>query len=321
MRVVVIGGTGHIGTYLVPRLLAGGHEVVSLSRGKREPYHGAAGWERVRQVVVDRAAAEAEGTFAASVRELQPEVVVDLICFDLESAKALVEGLRGQVKHFLHCGTLWVHGPTEVAPTPETFPRRPFGDYGTQKAAVEDYLLDEARRQGFPATVLHPGHIVGPGWRPINPAGNLDLEVFARLASGAEVALPEQGLATLHHVHADDVAQAFERAIGAWSAAVGESFHVASPAALTLRGYARAVAGWFGREPNLKLVPWEEWRQSVAPEHAAATWDHIAHSPCASIEKARRCLGYEPRYSSLEGVREALAWLIARGEVTAPPLG
>ena len=47
----------------------------------------------------------------------------------------------------------------------------PFGDYGIQKAAIEAYLLDQTRRYGFPATVVHPGHIVGPGWAPLNPQG------------------------------------------------------------------------------------------------------------------------------------------------------
>jgi nucleoside-diphosphate-sugar epimerase len=318
MKIVVIGGTGHIGTYLVPRLTDAGHEVISLSRRKRAPYHGSPAWAQVRQETVDRRADER--SFNETVRSQSPDAVVDLICFQLESARTLVEALRGETRHFLHCGTLWVHGPTEVAPTPESVPRRPFGDYGIQKAAIEEYLLDEARRRGFPATVLHPGHIVGPGWPPINPAGNWDPGVFERLAAGEEVALPDQGLATLHHVHADDVAQAFQRALDAWSVSVGESFHVASPAAVTLVGFARAVAGWFGREANLRLLPWEEWRRTVSPEHASATWDHIAHSPCASIDKARRLLGYTPRYSSLEGVREALAWLIAEGRLSAPDL-
>jgi nucleoside-diphosphate-sugar epimerase len=320
MRVVVIGGTGHIGTYLVPRLVAAGHEVVSLSRGMRKPYHASTAWAGVRQMVVDREAEERAGSFGRRVRDLNPDVVVDLICFHLESAQQLVESLRGHVRHFLHCGTLWVHGPTEVAPTPESVPRRPFGEYGVQKAAIETFLLDEARRHGFPATVLHPGHIVGPGWPPINPAGNLDTTLFSRLAAGEEISLPDQGLAMLHHVHADDVAQAFERALNSWSTAMGESFHVASPAALTLLGYARGAAGWYGRETRVRLLPWPEWRETVTPAQAAATWDHIAHSPCASIEKARRLLGYSPRYSSLEAVREAVQWLIASGEVAGPSL-
>jgi NAD(P)-dependent dehydrogenase (short-subunit alcohol dehydrogenase family) len=33
MRVAIIGATGHIGGYLVPRLVEAGHDVIALSRG------------------------------------------------------------------------------------------------------------------------------------------------------------------------------------------------------------------------------------------------------------------------------------------------
>jgi uncharacterized protein YbjT (DUF2867 family) len=38
MRVVVIGGTGHTGTYLIPRLIEAGHEVALISRNRRPHY-------------------------------------------------------------------------------------------------------------------------------------------------------------------------------------------------------------------------------------------------------------------------------------------
>jgi uncharacterized protein len=41
-RVMVIGATGPIGSCLVPRLVRGGHRVIALSRGTREPYHASA---------------------------------------------------------------------------------------------------------------------------------------------------------------------------------------------------------------------------------------------------------------------------------------
>jgi len=310
MRVVIIGGTGHVGTYLVPRLVEGGHEVICLSRGQSEPYQSHAAWKAVRQITVDRTQEEKAGSFAGRVRDLGPDVVIDMICFSLESARHLAEALRGRVQHFLHCGTIWVHGPSVQVPTTEEQPRRPFGEYGIQKAAIEAYLLEQARRYGFPATVLHPGHIVGPGWEPLNPAGHFNPRVFAQLARGQELALPNLGLETVHHVHADDVAQAFMRALTHWSGAVGESFHVVSPAALTLRGYAEAMAAWFGQPARLRFLPWEEWRDTVSAEEAEATWDHIAHSPNCSIAKAQRLLDYRPRYSSLQAVYEAVSWLI-----------
>src|SRR5919107_200953 len=286
MRVVVIGGSGHVGTYLVPRLVEAGHEVISISRGQREPYQIHPAWDEVEQVTLDRDTEEAEATFGERVFGLKPDVVVDMICFTSESAHQLVEELRGRVTHFLHCGTIWVHGHSTRVPTSEDQPRRPFGEYGVQKARIEAYLLDEARRGSFPATVLHPGHIVGPGWAPVNPAGNFDLTVFELLARGEELALPNLGMETVHHVHADDVAQAFMRSLDSWSVAVGESFHVVSPAALTLRGYAEAVAGWFEAPARLRFLPWEEWRGGGCEGEAGGAWGHIAPNPHRSIAQA-----------------------------------
>lgn len=316
MKVVIIGATGHVGTYLVPRLVEAGYEVTAMSRGRREPYRPHAAWKSVRELTIDRDAAEQDGTFGRQVAGLEPDIVIDMICFEPDSARHLVEALRGRVQHFLHCGTIWVHGPGVEVPTTETQPRRPFGDYGIKKAATEAYLLDQARRYGFPATVLHPGHIVGPGWMPLNPAGHFNPEVFSRLSRGETLVLPNLGLETVHHVHADDVAQAFMQALAHRSTAVGESFHVVSPAALTLRGYAEAAAAWFGQPARLEFLPWEEWRQTVSAEEAAATWDHIAHSPNCSIAKAERLLEYRPRYSSLQAVREAVDWLVEQGQVS-----
>lgn len=313
MRVAIIGGTGHIGSFLTPRLFEAGHTVICISRGLKEPYRQHPAWQAVERVQLDRAAEEATGSFGERIAKLDAEVVIDLTCYRLESAQQLVEALRGRVGHFLHCGTIWVHGPSVEVPTTEAAPRTAFGDYGQRKAAIEAYLLSEARE--FPVTILHPGHLVGPGWAPINPAGNFNPEVFSMLRQGRQIRLPNIGMETVHHVHADDVAQCFVRAMERRSGALGEAFHVVSPAALTLRGYAERVSAWFGRPAQLEFLPWEEWRQGATERDAAVTWDHIAHSPNCSIAKARTLLGYEPRSSSLEAVRESVDWLIKHGVV------
>ena len=310
MRVVISGGSGHVGTYLVPRLVEAGHEVTNVSRAQRQPYQSHSAWQQVQSITIDRVEAEKTGSFGEQVLALRPEVLIDMICFTLDSCRHLVEALRGEVQHYLLCGTIWVHGPSVQTPTTEEQPRRPFGEYGIQKAAMEAYLLDQARRCGFPATILHPGHIVGPGWAPLNLAGHFNPQVFAQLARGEEVALPNLGMETVHHVHADDVAQSFMQALAHWSMAVGESFHIVSPQALSLRGYAEAVAAWFGQPARLRFLSWEEFRSTVSTEEAQATWDHIAHSPNCSIAKAQRLLDYRPRYTSLQAVYEAVNWLI-----------
>lgn len=312
MKIVVIGGTGHIGTYLVPRLVKGGHDVISISRQQRQPYLSHDAWSLVHQINLDRAAEEKNNAFGEIIRDLHADVVIDLICFRPDSASALVEALRGKVTHFLHCGTTWVHGHSLSVPTDESQPRAPFGEYGINKAAIESYLLKQAS-SGFPATILHPGHIVGPGWVPVNPAGNFNMDVYKKLATGEELLLPNFGMETLHHVHADDVAQAFQCAVNHEGNAVGESFHVVSPQAITLRGYAEHLANWFGKKANLRCISWEEWQNSVSETDAKMSWDHIAHSPNCSIEKAKKLLDYWPKYSSMDAVKESLLWLKEHG--------
>ena len=301
----MIGATGHIGTWLVPRLVARGHEVTAISRGMREPYHHAREWSSVRHVVIDRTACEQDGSFGDRIARLGSDIVIDLTCFTRDSASHLVGALRGNIELFAHCGTLWVHGIPESRPYDETAPRKPLGDYGIRKAAIEEFLLAQAHA-GFPATILHPGHITGPGWDPINPAGNLDRQVFNRLAAGEPVTLPDDGLATLQHVHADDVAKAFALVVDQPAKAIGESFHVAASEPVTLVSYAEEVAGWYNRDAVLEFLPWDEWKRSVSERDALLTEDHVMHSPCASIEKARRVLGFEPRYTAVEAARDAV---------------
>jgi nucleoside-diphosphate-sugar epimerase len=247
-RVVVIGATGHVGSYLVPRLVRAGHEVVALSRGEREPYRSAPEWRAVERVVADREAEDAAGRFGERIAALAADVVVDMLCFTPASARQLLEALRPARTLLLHCGSIWVHGPVARVPVTEDEPRTAYGEYGTGKAAIEALLQRETVGGGVPSVVLHPGHISGP-WPSITPAGNLDLDVWRRLAAGEPLALPGLGLGVLHHVHAD------------------------------------------------------------------ATREHIARGIAASIDRARDVLGYRPRFSSLDALRESLRWLVANGDV------
>src|SRR5262249_8651657 len=130
-RIVVIGATGHIGTYLVPRLVRAGHEVVAVSRGTRAPYVPAPEWARVQQVTADREAEDASGVFGERIAALAPDAVLDTLCFQPESAQQLVDALRPARPLLVHCGTIWVHGRVARVPVTEDEPRTGYGEYGS----------------------------------------------------------------------------------------------------------------------------------------------------------------------------------------------
>jgi nucleoside-diphosphate-sugar epimerase len=308
-KVVIIGGAGHVGTYLVPRLVEAGFEVANVTRGVAKPYTPHPAWGRVWQVTMDREALEAKGAFGAAIAALGAEIVIDMICFTPSSNAQLADALTGKVSHYVSIGTIWVHGSSETVPTKESDPRAPFGEYGVNKSLIEDDLLARARRGDLPATVIRPGHIVGPGWAPLNPAGHFNPQVFRDIQAGKPLILPNFGLETVHHVHADDVAQAVMGAISHWGSAVGEAFNAVSPGAVTLRHFAEAMYRFWGQEPKLSFLPFDQWRDTVKAEEAQATFEHVSRSPCHSTQKGQRLIGYQPRYTSLQAVQEAMARL------------
>jgi nucleoside-diphosphate-sugar epimerase len=310
VRIVVIGGSGHVGSFLVPRLVRAGHEVVNLTRGLRAPYVDDEAWAEVEQIQVDRAADDAAGTVGQRVVALEADVVVDMICFTPDSAGALVEALRGHSGQLVHCGTIWRYGASVKQPMREDDTSPPFGEYGTQKAAIAELLAAETQSGGLVTTVLQPGHISGPGWPPIGPLGNLDPDVWYALSAGQEIAVPGLGAELLHHVHADDVAQAFQLAVEHRDAAAGESFNVVAPSALTARGFLAIAAGWFGQTVRTRSVSWTEFRSGTTAEFADSSWQHLSRSQYASIEKARTLLGYAPAFEPEAAVLEGVRWLI-----------
>ena len=316
MRVAVIGGSGHIGSSLTPMLAEAGLDVTCVSRGLKTPYSEHRAWKNVRRVHLDRIAAEAAGNCGELIAALDTNVVIDLTCYTLESAEQLVDALAYRVDQLIHCGTIWVHGHSVEVPTSEDGSRSPFGDYGVRKAKIEAYLLNKARESGFSCNRFAScGHLVGTGWNPINPQGHFDASVFSEISRGLELQLPNIGMETLHHVHVEDVAHAFLRAIECRGKAVGENFHIVSPAALTLRGYAEGMFSFFKQPAKLRFLPYLDWSRTVSESSARVTWDHISHSPNCSISKARSLIGYSPKYSSLMAVQESVNWLISQGRI------
>lgn len=318
MRIVVVGGSGHIGTYLVPRLVRAGHEVVSISRGVGRLYADSPEWQSVEHVIADRSQKDRERTFGDLVNTLQPDAVVDLLCFTTASAQALVDSIRGYVAHLLHCGSLWRYGPAQYAPIAEGEGTPALEEYGLQKDAIARLLKAETAAGGLVTTSIHPGHIAGPGWAPIGPLGNRDPRVWQTLAAGEMLRMPGSGAEFLHHVHADDVAQLFELAIENPDAAAGEDFHAVAATAVNVSGLAQISAGWFGQPAHLESIGWDRFEDEVGPDLARTSWGHLHRNHVLSIEKSARVLGYRPRFRPEEAVLAGLRTSIESGEIAVP---
>lgn len=315
MKVIVIGGCGHIGSFLVPMFIKAGYEVTAISRGKSKPYSRDYAWEKVNMIVLDR---EKETDFVEKIAAMNADIVVDLINFHVEDTRKMVKALKGtRLSHYLFCSSIWAHGRVKTLEAdPNDMRKEPLDDYGHNKFLSELYLKEQWRIVGFPATVIMPGQISGAGWTIINPWGNTNTKMFETIARGEKIYLPNWGMETLHHVHASDVAQLFFKAIEHRNQSLGESFHAVAEESMTLYGYARLMYEFFLQQPDIDFLPWDKWTEYEGnADEVSHTYYHIARSGKYSIENARRLLGYQPQFTTQETVIEAIQSYMERGVI------
>jgi UDP-glucose 4-epimerase len=229
MRTMVTGGAGFIGSTLVDRLLADGHEVVALddfSRGSRQNLAAAiaAGAEVVEG---DLTALDLD----AVVAQAKPEVVfhlaaqidvrasVDDPVFDAQvnvlgtvrlAEAARLAGVRKIV--FTSSGGS-IYGSPEHLPVTESAPVAPMSPYAAAKVSGEVYLNMYRSLYGLDCSHIAPANVYGPRQDPHGEAGVV--AIFARkLLAGAPTTLFGDGGNTRDYVFVDDVVAAFVLAAG-----------------------------------------------------------------------------------------------------------
>lgn len=144
----MIGAAGHIGTYLIPLLVNAGYDTVAITRKMTQPYEDAPAWHTVKRELMDRVDAP---DFMRKLKAMEPDVVVDLVNFDINDTKKIVEGLKHtKLSHYLYCSSCWAHGRAETIPfDPNDLRKDPLDDYGRDKFASEMYLKDQFRQNGW----------------------------------------------------------------------------------------------------------------------------------------------------------------------------
>ncbi len=230
-RVMVTGGAGFIGSTLVDRLLAEGHEVDAVddlssgsianladarASGGAVRFHHVDITSRDFSTLVGLRKPEviyhlaAQVSVKRSVTEPMPDAAVNVLgsIRVLEAARA--EGVR-KIVYAASGGTLY--GEVEAAdlPVSESAPHRPSSPYGVSKKAVIDYLVAYRELHGLEFTALALANVYGPRQDPHGEAGVV--AIFAgELAAGRPCTIFGDGLHTRDYVYVDDVVDAFARA-------------------------------------------------------------------------------------------------------------
>lgn len=327
-KVLVTGATGFTGAALCARLRSEGQDVVAFVRPTSRLDALRAQGVETRAVDLG-SAASVDGAFERFdvVYHIAAAYRSEHAARD-EFTRVNVDGTRhlldAAAKHgagrFVHCSTVGVQGEIEQPPADENYRFKPGDHY--QESKLQGELL--ARRYfesgRVPGAVVRPVGIYGPGDMRF-------LKLFRSIANGTFVMIGD-GQVLYHMTYIEDLVTGFVLA-GTHPAALGEVFTIAGPEYTTLRVLVDKIAAVLGRHPPRLRVPFAPvyWASVVcdkvfrsvglSPPLYPRRVEFFELDRAFSIEKARRLLGYEPRYSLDEGLARTAAWYESQGLIAA----
>lgn len=307
MKILVIGGTGHTGSWLTRMLAAEGHAVTVASSGRTESHLGPLP-RGCRQVALRYAEAAKDGSLLALLRQEKAEALVDLLQGE---TPAVYRACReAGVKHLVVCGSVWMLGRPKVVPVPE-IPQTecPFESYRKRFAEL-NHTLHDARKDGLAFTAILPPNICGPGKVPLEGKGGRSVEVHREHRRGVPVTLPWPGTNLIGPCDAEDVAQGFFLALAKREAAAGEMFNVGSSYALTTEKFMQTYGQIHGVRIPIEYVDAKRFAEEVMPSPGANF--HFLEPMCPDLTKVSARLGYRPRHTPEEAMERAVRWMIDR---------
>ncbi|MGE0709475.1 MAG: NAD-dependent epimerase/dehydratase family protein [Planctomycetota bacterium] len=303
-QVLVTGGCGFIGSHLVRALLARGDRVRvldDLSSGKRENLAGVE--QDVELVVADladpavapRACAGIDLVFHQGAVPAVPRSIADpagTFRVNVVGTHALLLAARAAgVRRFVLASSSSVYGPTAELPKHEEMPPFPVSPYAAQKLAAEQLALAASRSLGIPAVALRYFNVYGPRQDPRGGYAAVIPAFASRLLRGEAPTINGDGSYSRDFSFVEDVVRA-NLAAGEEQAAVGHAINVAGGRRITILELYQRIAAAVGRE-------------DLAPVLGETREGDIPHS-LASIERARRLLGWTPQVSLEEGLRRTV---------------
>jgi len=299
MKVIVFGGTGWVGHSIANAFASAGDDVTVCSRGRKSDYIDGIS-EGVRRVQADKS----DGEDVRRVLADGFDVVVDSV----PSEKTIdhVAAHAGGIARYIHCSSTGAYAPLPAVPGDETMPYTDYRGGWRQKAVVDGKALRLHASDGFPAAVIRPTYITGPGMRPLDNLGGRREDFIPDILAGKVIDLPGDGRALLQPVHVKGLAEAFVLAAKA-DRAVGEVYNVTSAKAVTLTRYVELNAEALGREARVNLVPLDEMLARY-PDADEIGMRFLAEHMCYDISKARAQLGWEPGGTAEEAIIETARW-------------
>lgn len=307
MVYLVTGGAGFIGSNIVKRLLADGHEVRVLDNfatGKRENLYPMQENPKFTMFegdlrsfhIVHKAVAGCDYVLHQGALPSVPRSINDPITSNdvnilgtlniLEAAKA------NGVKRVVYASSSSVYGNSETLPKIETMPVAPLSPYAVTKYAAERYCEIYTQIYGLETVSLRYFNVFGPNQDPTSQYSAVIPKFIKLIQAGKSPVIFGDGSQSRDFTFVDNNVEANLLACTAPKAA-GQVMNIACGERYTLIELVAAINEILGT--------------NVAPTFANVRTGDVQHS-LASIEKAKELLGFVPKVTFYDGLKRAIAF-------------
>jgi UDP-N-acetylglucosamine/UDP-N-acetyl-alpha-D-glucosaminouronate 4-epimerase len=312
-RYLVTGGAGFIGSHIVEALARRGERVVVLddfSTGRRQNLDAVvrglpAGAPEPEVIQGDIRDAETVRRAMRGVSHVLHQAALPSVQRSVEDPMSshqvnaggtlnlLVAARDAGVRRFVYASSSSAYGDNPQLPKVESMTPAPLSPYAVSKLAGEYYCRIFHSLYGLETVSLRYFNVFGPRQDPTSQYAAVVPNFVTAAISGRPPTIHGDGLQSRDFTYIDNAVDANLKACEASSRAAGRAYNVACGSAATLLDLLKILERVTG--------------SAIRPVHDATRPGDVRHS-LASIDEARRDLGYEPNIGLEEGLRRTVAW-------------
>ncbi len=301
MKILVTGGAGFIGSNVVDAVIKEGHEVAvvdNLSTGKEENVNPSAQFYNTDITDVEAL----ENVF----QNFRPEIIfhtaaqidlrksVDDPAFDAEtnvigSVNIFELAVNYGVRRIILSSTGGaLYGELTKLPASENSSIEPLSPYGVSKYCVENYLNYFKHLYGLERVILRYSNVYGPRQDPLGEAGVVAI-FTGKILKGENPVIYGDGTQTRDYLYVDDVVRANLLAMDGKEG----TYNIGTGIETSVNELLGIFAGLLSKEVN--------------PQYSQARKGEV-HRISLDGERARKELGFAPKYSLEEGLKKTIEW-------------
>jgi UDP-glucose 4-epimerase len=308
MALLVTGVAGFIGSHLAERLIKEGFEVTGVDsfldyyprRVKESNLRGLIGDPRFKFIegnildldlkgILSRVDAVFHQAAIPGVRASWGRDFNQYVENNILGTQVLLEACKdARIEKFVYASSSSIYGDADELPIKETTPTNPVSPYGVSKLAGEHLASLYFKGYGIPVVSLRYFTVYGPRQRP-----DMGFHRFiSAVLMGREIEIYGTGEQTRDFTFIDDAVEANLQAY--YRGKEGESYNVGGGSRIKLVEAIKIIEGISGKRANIRYKE---------PQRGDAKHTY------ADVSKAKRDLGYSPKFDIHQGLRRHYDWL------------